>query len=92
MKKETGTKIIVQIQPNAKRNEVVGYEDEVLRLKVSAPPIRGKANKRLIEFLSEVLGVSKSRVEIEKGLTSKRKTVLVEGMTQSQVSECLGNL
>ncbi len=85
-------RLIVQVQPNAMRNEVLGFENGVLRIKVSAPPIKGKANKKLIEFLSEVLEVSKSRIEIEKGLTSKRKTVLVEGMTQSQVSECLGNL
>ncbi|MBT4511342.1 MAG: YggU family protein [Chloroflexi bacterium] len=85
-------RLIVQVQPNARRNEVIGFENGVLRIKVTAPPIKGKANKRLIEFLSEVLGVSKSRIEIEKGLTSKRKAIFVQGMTQSQVSECLGNL
>ncbi|MGB2854691.1 MAG: DUF167 domain-containing protein, partial [Dehalococcoidia bacterium] len=78
------TNITVQIQPNAKRNEVLGFEDGVLRVKIAAPPVRGKANKELIDFLSGLLGVNKSSITIEKGVTSRRKVIAIEGLSQAQ--------
>ncbi len=85
-------KLIVQVQPNARRNEVLGFENGVLRVKVNAPPVEGKANKGLIELLSKALGIKKSNIEIQKGATSKRKVVMIEDMTLADISELLGNL
>lgn len=84
------TSIIVQVQPNARRNEVVGFEEGVLRVKIAAPPLKGKANKELIAFLSQLLGVSKSSITIDKGLTSRRKVIAVEGLSQAQILQRLG--
>ncbi|MGB2798609.1 MAG: DUF167 domain-containing protein [Dehalococcoidia bacterium] len=84
------TNITVQIQPNAKRNEVLGFEDGVLRVKIAAPPVRGKANKELIDFLSGLLGVNKSSITIEKGVTSRRKVIAIEGLSQAQILQRLG--
>ena len=84
------TNITIQIQPNAKRNEVVGFEEGVLRVKIAAPPVKGKANKELIDFLSQLIGVSKSSITIEKGLTSRRKVIAIEGLSQTQILERLG--
>ncbi len=86
---ETQATILVKVQPNARRNEIVGFGDGTLRVKISAPPVEGKANKALIAFLSEILGVRKSNIGIEKGETSKRKRIVVEGMTQSEILERL---
>ncbi len=80
-------KIVVKVQPNAHKNEVLGFQDDVLRVKIAAPPVDGKANKALIAFLSEVLGISKSNVDIDKGETSKTKVVLVNGISKALVME-----
>jgi hypothetical protein len=88
-KAEKSVKISLQVYPGAKRNQVLRFEAGVWYLKIAAPPAEGKANKELIEFLSEILDVSKSRITIEKGATSHRKLIAVEGMTSEAVEEKL---
>ena len=80
----------IHAQPNARRNEVVGFEEGVLRVNIAAPPVKGKANKELIDFLSKLLSVSKSSITIEKGHTSRRKVIAVEGLSQTQILQRLG--
>ena len=81
--------VSVAVQPNAGRDEVVGFEDGVLRVKIAAPPVKGKANRELIDFLSKRLGVSKRSITIEKGLTSRRKVIAIEGLSEAEVTERL---
>lgn len=73
--------IIVTVLPRSSKNEVV---DEVIaencnyiKVKLKAPPVKGEANAELIKFLAKKYGVSKSRVEIVRGLTSKEKLVRI---------------
>jgi uncharacterized protein len=87
--KEKQVRIAVQGHPGAKRNEVVRFEEGVWHVKIAAPPTEGKANKELIEFLSEILDVSKSRITIDKGATGHRKLILIEGMTKEAAEERL---
>ncbi len=68
---------------------MVGFTDGVLRVKVSAPPIKGKANKELITFLSWLLGVSKGSVNIIKGHTTRNKVVAIDGLSREEVMERL---
>jgi len=82
---EVHAHLTVQVQPGAGRNQVTRYTDGILHVKIAAPPVRGKANRELIEFLSSVLGVSRSSLSIEKGHTSRRKVVVVEGMGQEEM-------
>ena len=82
---QSRAKITVQVQPNAGRNEALGLENGVLRVKIAAPPVKGKANKELIEFLSELLGVSRGSVTIEKGATSRSKVIGISGLSQDEV-------
>ena len=82
-------RIAVQAHPGAKRNEVVRLEDDVWHLKIAAPPTEGKANKELIEFLSEILDVSKSRITLDKGATGHRKLISLEGLTKEAAEERL---
>lgn len=82
--------ITVQIQPNARRNEVLGFDEGDLRVKIAAPPVKGKANKELIDFLSKLLGISKSSITIEKGVTSRRKVITIEGLSQAKILQRLG--
>ena len=77
MLKETNDGIIayIKISPNAKRNEIIKTEAEV-KIKITAQPIDGKANKYLVEFLSKTFKIPKTSIEILKGETSKDKAIL----------------
>jgi len=82
-------RISIQVHAGVKKNEITRLENGVWHLKIAAPPVEGKANKKLIEFLSEVLGVSKSRITIEKGVTSHRKLIMIDGLTDAEVTKKL---
>lgn len=86
---EKQARIVVRVQPNASRNEVLRFKDGVLHLRIAAPPVKGKANQELIKFLSAILGVSKSALTIERGMTGKMKVIGIDGLTQGQITEQL---
>lgn len=65
----------IRISPNAKKNEII-REGESVKIKITAQPVDGKANKALIEFLSKYFKIPKTSIEILKGETSKEKTIL----------------
>ena len=83
------TKISVKVLPNAGKNEITGTANDVWRIKIAAAPDKGKANKELIDFLSEVLRVRKDSLSIFKGHTSHNKVISVEGLTADEVNERL---
>ncbi len=80
-------RIVVRVQPNATRSEVLGFKDGCLRVKIAAPPIKGKANQELLRFLSGILKVSKGDITIRKGMTSKTKVIGISGLSQEQLME-----
>ncbi len=79
------TTLTIQVQPRAKRSEVLGFADGILRLKIAAPPIEGKANKEVVSYLSEILDTSKSNITIDRGHTSKVKIVTIAGLDRDQI-------
>jgi len=83
------TTLTLQVHPNAKRNEVLGFEDGILRLKIAAPPVEGKANKELISFLSKTLAIRKSSITIDRGQTSKVKIVTILDLDRNQIYEMI---
>jgi len=83
-------RISVKVQPNARQNEILRYQDEVLHIKIAAPPVKGKANRELLRFLSDILGLSQSQLTIEKGMTSRAKVVGFTGLTREQIMVRLG--
>ncbi len=69
-------KIKIRVLPRSSKNEVVGeMADGVLKVKLTAPPVDGKANESLINLLSEHFNKPKSKIKIAAGATSKNKTV-----------------
>ncbi|MES2300255.1 MAG: DUF167 domain-containing protein [Pseudomonadota bacterium] len=72
-----GVRLAVQIQPNAKKTEVIGVLDDALKLKLHAQPIEGKANDALVRYLADILSVPRSAVTITHGLSNKRKLIEV---------------
>ena len=66
-------KVTVSAKPHSKKESLVVNEDGSLTIKVNAVPEDGKANRRIIELLSEYYGVPRSKIELKSGLTSKKK-------------------
>jgi len=81
--------INVLIQPRSSRDEIVGMHDGRLKIKISAPPVDGKANERLTEVLARVFHIPKSSVEIIRGRSSKLKTVRLAGVDTKTREEFL---
>ncbi len=81
--------ISVRVYPNATRSEVIGFTDDVLGVRVAAPPIKGKANRELIAFLSQALGIGKRGIQIAKGHTSRNKVIAIDRLTQEEVMKRL---
>jgi uncharacterized protein (TIGR00251 family) len=67
----------LHVQPRASKNEVCGVQDTALKIRLTSPPVDGAANKLCREFLSELLDVPKSAVEIIAGETSRHKRVRI---------------
>jgi uncharacterized protein (TIGR00251 family) len=81
--------IYLKVTPNASRTSITGETEGVLQVKVAAPPVKGKANRELLDFLSRILGVSRSAITIVKGGTSRNKVVSVEGMNRKEIIDRL---
>lgn len=81
-----GAALTVRVTPRARKTEFAGImEDGTIRIRVTQPPVEGKANVALIEFLAKVLGVSKRRIEIVAGEKGLDKIVSIEGVTAVEV-------
>ncbi len=77
--------ISVRVYPNAARSEVVDFANGTLRVRVAAPPAKGKANNELLALLSGVLGISKSRINIIRGHTTRNKVIAIDGLNQEEI-------
>lgn len=88
MIKETKDGLIVNIKisPNSKKNEIIN-EGDFTKIKITAQPIDGKANKALIEFLSRNFKIPKTFIKILKGETSKEKTILFETQDKEKLTK-----
>lgn len=71
-------RLLVKVVPGAGREEVAGWVGERLKLRVTAPPEKGKANAAVVALLAETLGVPRARVRIASGVSSPLKTVEVD--------------
>lgn len=80
----------VYIQPRASRTELAGMHGDAIKIRVTAPAVENAANRSLLEFIAEQLGVAKGLVRIVSGATSRRKVVEVDGVTANLVSDKLG--
>ncbi len=91
--KKTGRGFTFQIQvlPRSSRCEVVGIQDKALKLKITSPPVEGKANEECIRFLADRLRIRKSQIEIITGHKSRKKTVAVSGIEESDLEALVGN-
>jgi len=75
-----GIIIEVKIDPRSSKNEIVGVAENVVRIKLTAPPVDGEANAMLVKFLAGEFGIKKSDVVIMKGASSRRKLIKLKGV------------
>jgi len=81
-KNNEGIKLGIKVIPNSSKCEICGVLDENLKIKLDVPPVEGKANEKLVKFLSKSLGVPKTTISIVSGETSKNKIVFIKGNSE----------
>ncbi|HZX36348.1 MAG TPA: DUF167 domain-containing protein [Thermodesulfobacteriota bacterium] len=77
----------IYVQPGASKSSISGEHDGYLKIRISSPPVEGKANEALVEFLSDAFDVKKSRIEILEGLKSRKKLLRISGVTMKDVEK-----
>lgn len=89
--KQTELSVIlsVRIQPRSSKNSFTRMEDGSLKIRLTAPPVDGAANEALVKFLSDILSIGKSQIEIISGHTSREKRVKLSGMSEADVNRLL---
>lgn len=85
-----GVQIRVRVLPRASKNEVVGWMDDQLKVRLTAPPVEGEANSLLVKYLAERLGLSRSSVRLVSGPASRSKVILIKGLTAEELVKWLG--
>lgn len=83
--KDGAVTVDVQVKPRASREGVGLVQGDRLCVAVNAPPVEGKANQAVVRVLAEAFDVPCSGVTIVRGLTGKKKTVRIAGVTADQV-------
>ena len=85
---KNGAAITVRVTPRMARNEVYDIlDDGTIKIRLTAPPVEGKANKELVKFLAEILEVSISSIEIVAGLTGHDKIISILNMESGKVQQ-----
>ncbi|CAB4244173.1 conserved protein of unknown function [Methylacidimicrobium sp. AP8] len=77
-------RLAVRVVPNARKSEVAGWIDGVLRVRLQAPAVEGRANEELIRFLAELFGTRRSQIVILRGEKSRDKLVEIEGWDRTE--------
>ena len=84
-----GTVITMRLQPGAKRSAVCGMYGDAVKVAIQAPPVDGKANAALREFLADKLGVPQGAVTLLTGQTGRGKRIRISGLAPEQVMSAL---
>jgi uncharacterized protein (TIGR00251 family) len=84
-------RISVRLRPRGRGDALLGFEDGVLRARVSAPPTDGRANRALCKLIAARVGVAPSRVSVVRGAKSRDKVVEVESLGADELTERLGD-
>lgn len=80
-----GAVLNLRIVPRAAKNAIAGEHGDVLKIRLSAPPVDGAANAALIEFLAEIFSLPRARVQLLSGATARTKRVLLCGLFASAI-------
>ncbi len=75
-----GVALQLHVQPGAKRTEIVGVHGDALKIRLAAPPVDGRANAALLDYLARRLGVAGQNLRLTSGESSRRKRIVVAGI------------
>ena len=84
-----GTVLSLHIQPGAKKTEVAGPHGDALKIRLAAPPVDGKANAALLEFIAAKVGCGRTAVELVSGQASRAKRLRIAGVAPQAVRAAL---
>jgi len=82
--------VSVRVVPRSSREGVAGFEGGVVRTRLHAPPVEGKANEALVRFLAKAVGVPRNRITLITGERGRSKIVRVAGVTREALLAALG--
>lgn len=85
-------RLAIKVVPGASRDGVAGWLGDALKIRVAAPPERGKANAAVERVLADALGVAPESVRVVAGATSARKTVEIAGLGEAEIRARLARL
>lgn len=80
----------VRVTPRAGRDALAGWQNGVLRIRLAAPPVDGKANAALVRFLAKTLAIPARDVRIISGDTAREKRLMITGLSEAEVRARLG--
>jgi uncharacterized protein (TIGR00251 family) len=78
---DAGAYLAVRVQPRASRTRLAGLHGEAVKVQLTTPPVEGRANAACIALFSELLGVPRSAIEVQRGAASRDKVLLFHGIT-----------
>ena len=87
-----GTILPVRAHPGARRSEIRGHQNGMLKVSVTQAPEKGKANKAIVALLAEQLSLRKSQIELISGETSAQKRFLIRGIASAELLERMDQL
>jgi len=82
-------RIAVKVVPGSSRDQIVGWLGDALKIKVMAPPEKGRANEAVVELLAEKLGINAADIEVTSGHSSPSKVVAIGGMDEVAIKKAL---
>ena len=85
-----GVELRILVQPRASRDQVAGEQGDELKVRLTAPPVEGKANEALLKFLAKRLGIPKGRLELAAGDHGRNKLIRIHGLAGDEVYDRLG--
>ena len=85
-----GVRLTVHVKPLRNETKLVCEQDGTLTMHVAAPPVRGKANREIVRWLSKTLRLSSSNVQLVAGFHSNVKVIEITGMTEAEIAAVLG--
>jgi uncharacterized protein len=87
-----GVTFQIHVLPRSSRCALAGTRGECLKIKITAPPLEGRANEECIRFLADALGIKKNQLSIVRGFKSRDKTVAVKGLAKRDAEAALISL
>ncbi len=81
----------VRVTPRGSKEEIIGWREGILAIKLTAPPVEGAANKACISFLAKTLGVKQSQISLTAGEKSREKTFEIDGLSEAEIKAKTGS-